>query len=921
MRGDHGSERAPQWRRALRLWRRDPLEELEEELRFHVESRRAEFEAAGCSPEEAERLARERLGDTAEIRAKCDALLRARERRSRRLAWLWGLRQDLQFGWRSLRRTPGFTLVAALSLALGVGANTAIFGLMYTVLFARLRVPDAEQLIQVRQREQSFLPGPALTQQQMEQMKKSAAGVFAYDEYVAFQAIPALELASWISTGASVVVGTDYEFPGVSLVDGRYFAMLRIRPLLGRLISADDEQRDVPVAVVSEQFWERRLARDPAVLGRGITIGNAVFTVIGVTPRSFRGLSFPGSFEVAIPLTATNAQRAGASRDLMRPPVQVVGRVRGDRARVQSELDALYQRCCARGELSGGFASGGPPPAVELRDISRGQTEGKLNVRAQYSRVLYVLMGGVVVLLLLSCANVSNLLLARARARERELALRHSLGARASRLVQQLLTESTQLALLGAAGGLLIARWGTNLLAAQLPANIANLSDLVRFRLDPVMLGFTTGVAFLCSLLFGVLPALRAARVDLVTPLKEGGRSVRRAGALDGAIVSVQIALALLLVSGGGLLVQTLRNLREVETGFDAAQRLLLVVETRGTPLQATGLVPVHQDILARVQAVPGVRAAALASYLPIYGGRLWLTTERVERPAGTASDNVEHTTQFIGVTPGYFAAAGIVLRAGREFGSSDSETAERVAVVSESFVERYLPGRDALGETIQPMANEPGFRIVGIAAEAVYQDLRSPPDPVVYLPVTQSGRWPFLEVIAHTAGEPALLAETVRDAVVDAAPGVWIRVVMTMEEAINQALARERLMAALALLFGVLALSLAAVGLFGVMAYHVSGRTGEIGTRMALGARAGNVLWLVLRQSLLMLAAGFVIGLPMALIVGRLIAAQLFGVSESDPATLVAATASLLVVGVLAVLVPARRAVGVDPVTALRAD
>ena len=895
--------------------------EVEEELRFHLESRIAEYEARGMTRTQAEQEARQRFGDERSIREKCDALVRARERRARLRMRLSGLLQDARYGWRSMRRSPGFAAVAVLSLALGIGANTAIFGLVYAVLFERLRIPDAKQLVQLAVRsDPSFKPGAGSPAQALEVLKVSAAGVFSWEEYEVLRGLTQLELAAYAGVAGAVGTLEAQEMLSVTLADGRYFEMLRIRPVLGRLLTEADERTESKVAVIGESYWERRLGRDPSILGQPLRIGSDLFTVVGVTPRSYRGLMFPGNFDVAVPMAPSTAAALGAVRGSGRPAVFVVGRVLRSHASARAELDALYARCCAAGQLNKWFPAGGAPPTVEMRDISHGQADLKSNVRAQYSRVLYILMSGVVVLLLLSCANVGNLLLARARTRERELALRHSLGARGSRLVQQMLTESTLLALLGAAGGLLLARWGTNLLAANLPANVTAFSDLVRFRLNPVILGFTVLIAVTCSLLFGVIPALRAVRVDLVKPLKDGGRGTHgRTGMLDHGIVAVQVALALLLVSAGGLLVQTLRNLRESDPGFAARGRLLVPMETRGTPHEASGLVPLQADLLAAVRAVPGVRSAALASAVPIQGGRIWVS--KVQAPGLTTQPDEDTSAKLISVTPGYFRAMGIDLTAGRDFNELDSGTSEPVAIVSDAFARSYFAGRDPIGEVFQYRPDGPLVRIVGVTAEAVFLDLRAPAGPLAYLPLTQTGSWPNLVTVVDIPGDAAALATAARNAILEAAPGVWIRRIMTMEESINESLARERLVAALASLFGILALCLAAVGLYGVMAYHVNGRTAEIGTRMALGAQARGVLWLVLRHSIVMLTLGFLAGLPLALAAGRLLQAQLFGVAPWDPTALAFAVLSLSAVGVIAVVTPAWRALRVDPLIALRAD
>ena len=908
-------DKTPSWRRYLRFWGSDPEADVDAELAFHVESRVAELVAQGCSEADARRLARSRFGDVASIRACCQELAAERTRAERWLEWRGDVLQDLRYGWRTLLRAPGFTITAVLSLALGIGANTAIFGLLHSVLLARLPVRDPEQLIALER------GGP-----------RGFGVSFSYAEYTDL-AGAGVALTASSSSGAMIGAGGLQSAEGIDLVDEKYLELIGVRRIMGRLLNEHDVRSAAPVIVISENFWRNFLNADPGVIGQPLTINKTPFTVVGVIDGAFKGLHFPGRFTAAIPMTAAPLIGMEDPRHVARSAVAVWGRLAAGQSIEQAEaiLQQRFLRCCTRttesigpgkpttGKRINATGSKATEPRLAVTDVSRGMANLKVDVRSEYRNVLYMLMSGVLVLLLIACANVGTLLLARATARSRELAIRLSLGAARVRLVRQLLTESLQLALMGAALGFLFAWWSMVLLSRNLPEQLAPFVDTVKLHPNQTVLGFTVAVTVACSLLFGVLPALRATRIDLASPMKEADprQGSVRTRPIDRFMVGAQVALALLLVTAAGLLVETLHNLRSIDTGYDRQQLIMATADTRTAPGTEGDAVQLYAAMLAKVRAVPGVQAAAMASNAPAFGGRYWASTIRV--PGYESGPDEDMTTHMIAVTPGFFEASGIALKRGRDFEETDREANAPVAIVSEAFARRYFPNSDPIGALVGHADRQ--LRIIGIAEDTRYMELREPAPPLIFMNARQSGTsWPFLVLVARTRGNPSLLSEAIGGALQAGAPGIDVGRVMSVRDAENERLARERLSAALATLFGTLALGLAAIGLYGVMAFFVARRSAEIGMRMALGASRASVLWLVLRQTLFMLAGGALAGVPLTVIAGRTVSTQLFGVRAIDPVTISIAVLVLAATTILASLLPARRAARIDPMASLRA-
>jgi predicted permease len=701
-------------------------------------------------------------------------------------------------------------------------------------------------------------------------------------------------------------------YTGIQLVDGSFQPVVGVRPVLGRFISDEDDRAGAPVIVISETFWVRHLGGIADAIGRTVTVNEKPFTVIGVTPSSYRGLYAFGEFTAAIPLSAGRLAGLPDFRAENRPGLVVVGRL--DRnvsaSAVQEAVRDRLLACCVR--------DGSPTAdAYQVIEISRG-IAGKADVRAQFATLMYSLMAGVLVLLLVACANVGTLLVARAEGRRSELAVRYSLGAERARLVRQLLTESLQLAVVGALFGYLCARAGLAAIASQLPPSAGTLSEVMTLRPHPVILGFTVVVTIACSALFGILPAWRATRVDIVGHLKDGGQRSggRRADGVDRFLITAQVALALLLVTTAGMLVQSLTNLRRVDGGFNATNLLLVVLDARGTGYERSGILHLQGPLLERIRGLPGVRAAAASSAAPVFGGNTWITP--VTTPYIDPGADESHA--FVNpVSAGFFSTSGIALRRGREFTPADRSGTTPVAIVSETFIRRFFPEGDGLGNVVY--LGDAALRVVGVAADARFSDLREAERPVLYLPILQQPSVDRFVLSVRTVRQPNVSAGVIRGQIEAMAPGLSILRIASMDDAIRDALVRERLAALLATLFGAFALGLATLGIYGVVACSVASRTAEIGTRMALGARRSAVLWLVLRQSVLILAFGFLAGLPLSLLSARAIASQLYGVRAFDPLSLATALLALGAAGVLASLLPARHATRVDPLTALRSS
>lgn len=875
---------------------------LREELGHHRALLAADYARQGLPNDDALRAAHRTMGNEAFMREE-----------SRSIWWsprLDAFSKDWRYAWRGLRRSPVFALVAVLSLGVGIGANTAIFSVIHTLLLARLPIANASEIVQLRR----------------DLGSRGTDERFSRDEFAELLHV-GLPLTRFATSDVVYEFGATSDNAKLDAVDGNYFSLLGIRPSRGRLISLADDAAAAPVMVVTEKFWRTSLNADTAVIGRVLKLNGQPFSIVGVTKSGFAGLRFPSQTEIMVPVrsaTALGLVRETNSRQLT---YTVVGRLTAEALpTANAQIKRMWRQCCAAGERVTSAGSTRPQLSdIAVFDVSRGIPQPKVDLRKHYSRIFIALMAGVGILLLAACINVANLLVARSQARAGELAVRLALGASRARLIMQLVIESLQLSFLGAAAGLLMAFWGTSALRR---VNVGDLNLLIEPRIAPAVLGFTIAVSLLSGILFGVVPALRVLGVDLITPLKQGGRrtATGRRGRLDRALVAIQMALALLLVSGASLLVQTLRNLQATNSGFDANHRYEITVETRHTSYEHDRMTnQLADEILRRVRAMPGVSSASFASLIPIYGGRG--VTASINVRGSSISRSEEPEIPFVAVTPDYFGSMGMKIRSGRDLERNPVTASAALVndvVVNEQFVAKYLPSRNPLNQIFESVANGDSIRvenrIVGVVAGAKYTSLRAPLEPMFYVTV-KDGQWPYLVLTVQSASGDGIVARRVAAEIDAVAPGIGIGEPTSLSSSIASALVRERISAALASAFGVIALCLVAVGLYGVMLYQITERTAEIGIRIALGARSGSIASLVAGQSFRVVAVGLVLGAPLALAAGRAVASQLYGVPPVSLQALLIGVVTLSIVAALATAIPVYRAIGVDPIKALRAE
>jgi len=823
--------------------------------------------------------------------------------------WEDDMIQDLRFGVRMLLKSKAFTAVAVLSLALGIGANTAIFSLLDAVLLKLLPVERPEQLYLIQN------VGP--------RNPFGNAPPYPCFERVRHQSQSFTGLAAFTPQSPKLRIDGQLEEVTGQLASGNYFSLLGVRAVLGRTFSPADDTvpgRGGPeglVAVISHNYWTRRFGGDPAVIGKVVQLDNNPVTIIGVTPPDFFGLFHGTEVNITLPMMTAGADRLTEKALWW---FQAVGRLKPkaslEQARV--ELDTIFQAFMDGANFNAerrrdSFVR------IELASASRGLS----TLRRQFSQPLQALMAIVALVLLIACANVANLLLARAAARRKEFAVRLALGASRFRLVRQSLTENLLLVTLGGLLGLVFARWGgtflTNFFATGQRRLFVNLS------LDYRVLLFTAGVALLTGLLFGLAPALQASRIDPNHALKDGASASTRVRSRFGkSLVVAQVALSLPLLVGAGLFLRTLHNLRNVDAGFRPEGVLTMRVQPVGEAYQGAQLTNLWKDVTARVERLPGVRSVSLSSLSPLGGNERVVQVEVSGFTPRTTQDKVIWMNQ---VSPGYFPTFGIALKQGRSLTEADSESAPRVALFNEAAARFYFGDRSPLGAQVQfghdPRREQPlpPYEIVGVVQDACAQNLREPAPRMIYLPVAQARdrllSSLMLAVLAE--GGRSEFTSTVSHELRAVGPDILLTNIATLGERVDQSLMQERLVATLSLFFGALALLLACIGLYGVMSYDVARRTQEIGIRMALGASAGQVMRLVLRQTLVWVALGIALGLGVALLGTQWAESLLFGLQPHDPLTIGLAALLLLAVAAVAGYVPARRAARVDPMVALR--
>jgi putative ABC transport system permease protein len=868
-----------------RLFRKKRAEhDIDCELRAYADQLADERIAGGANPEEARRAAWAALGGITQIKEEI--------REARGIAMFEQLLQDLRYGARALRKSPAFTGAAILALALGIGVNTAMFSVLYGLLLRPMPYPQSERVAVVFMR---YAP------------RDFAFGTMCMrdflmwrDENHAFEE-PSLFRLLRMDVGSKEAPPEQVQ--GAAVTAG-FFPALATRPLIGRtFVTGEDRPGGPSLAVLSESIWRRRFSGRRSILGESIVINGAAATVIGVMPQDF---SFPArNGEVWTNLALTPPTRygpwfyRGVAR--LKPGVTL--------AQAHAELDRIGARMMQQNSYYKRLAL----PALPLRDAIVG---------ANLKPAILALAGAVGLVLLIAVVNVANLMLARATIREREMALRLSIGAGRGRLVRQLLTESILLAAIGGAAGLTLAWGAIELLRVSNPGNFPLIDSV---RLDGAAFAFMLAAVAFTGILFGLAPALECARTDLSGSLKEGGRggaSGRARARMRSALVVAEIALSLMLLAGAGLLIRSFANLERVTGGFSTPPRQLLsvLVSLSSARYRDDAVARAYYDeALRRARAVPGVAAAAVADSLPPDRQGDADTFELEGKPL--APGQINPIVSDATVSPGYFEAMGIPLLAGRDFDAYDLPGSQQVAIVSRGFAQRFLPGENPLGKRIKQSG--PGFgdhwmQIVGVVGNVKFLGLAADTEAAYYMPHAQSGG-SRLFLVVRAKGDAAAFAGPIRSAVQSIDPEVTLAQTSTMEEALDQSITLPRFDAALLALFAGIALALAAVGIYGLIAYSVAQRTREIGVRMALGANRRQVVAMILRQAIVLAAMGVALGLAGAIGLSRFLETMLFGVGTTDAVTFAGAAGLLILMALAATFAPARRATQISPVEALR--
>ena len=864
------------------------------------------------------------------------------------------LGQDLRFGFRMMRKSPGFTAIAVFSLALGIGANTALFSLVEAVLLRTLPVHEPERLVLFE-----WQSGRAFRTSGMRGSFVSGApgtrngSVFRFDTLERLRQVwaqspesplrdlfafaPLYQLTAVMNGQAEVVFG--------QAVSGGYFAGVGVRPMLGRaILDEDDRPGAAPVVVVTHRYWQERLGGDPSVVGRQIRLNKTLFTIIGVAPAGFGGtLQVSQRPAVIVPLQ-TEPELLGESTGMARGEkpglwwVHLMGRLKpgATREQARASLDGVFQAAALESM---------PPPRrageqaqIDAKEyprlLAQPGGQGPQEIRKIYSRTIYGLFAIVGLVLLIACANVANLLLARATLRGSEISVRLALGAKRGRLIRQLLTESLLLSVLGGAVGVLFAMWLQGALVAMGTRGIGFLPDELTLTINWRVLGFTIAVSMFTGILFGLAPAWRATQLDLTSSLKQGQRGSGAVSRLSKGLVIAQVALSLLLLVGAGLFIRTVYNLQRVELGFNQENLLLFAVQPGQSDYKGERLIQFYEQLFARLDAVPGVRSATFGA-VPLLADSSW--NVRVILPGETEQTAPDRLANRQAIRENYFATMEIPLLAGRGFLAQDDARAPRVAIVNQAFARKCFPNENAIGKRVS-LEGDPAqkIEIVGIVGDTKYNSQRDEIEPLLYTNWRQDlGEVGAMYFGLRTVGEPTSMADAARRAVREIDATLPVTDVISQTARAQETLGQERLNARLLGFFGALALLLAGVGLSGVLAYSVAQRTNEMGIRMALGAQARDVLRLVIWQGMKLVLVGLALGAAAGYGLKRLLASQyfardawqrqmaeqLYGVSGTDPLTFGVIAGLLLAVALLACWLPARRAARVDPMVALRCE
>ena len=888
------------------LLRRNQVDhELDEELQYHIERQIEQNLSMGMTPSEARTAARRAIGPPGYYKEEC--------RDTRRTHFVEDLLHDVRYALRTFLRQKSLTAVAVLSLAIGIGANTAVFSVVDPLLLRRLPVPDPDALVLVSTPPPNT-PSYSISYpvfRRLQEQNKVFSNVTA-----------ALLLGGRQGVVAKVADGPG-ELVHYESVAGDFFETLGVRTIVGRAFTDDDRRGGAPATVViSHRFWIRRFTADPEVIGKTVHFANelAPATIIGVAPQGFTGIDvsfLPDLWRPLIPTPGNrllNAADANVFRMLgrLRPGVTI--------QQASAEIAAIFQRILnERLEREG---AGRPPQFREAmlsrKTVLQSAATGTTSLRLNMTEPFMILALAVVFVLLIACSNVGALLLARTVNRRRELALRMAIGSGRFRIIRQLLTESMTLAALGAIGGLAVAYWGNQWLLSYLPESAATA---LKVGFDARVLGFTMATSMISAILFGVIPTYTVTRRDPNLGLNEGPRSTHRSShrTLNRALVVSQIAISLVLLVGSGLLARTLYNFEHLDMGFDRENTVRFEVDRgQAGPRPAEEWMQTYSELVDRLEAYPAVRSASMMASVGFLRGAR--SSGNVQVPGKTTTDEDSTCFQMF-VGPGFFDASGISLLAGREIQRGDERPGQRVAVINQIMSKRFFGNDDPLGKYFRYDGND--IQVIGIAEDAKYDSLREEPQRTFYIPFTsrffESTPGPGVSFLV--AGDPKVLAGVITAAVSEFDPRFRATNIQSLGEIAAATLGTERLLVQFTSLFSGLALLLACIGLYGMLSYGVAQRKHEIGIRMALGAEVRNVIGLIMRETGWTMALGIVLGLIGAVAATRTITSYLFGVAPTDPSTIAFAIFFLMVAAGIAAFLPARRASRVDPLVALRHD